>query len=78
MKKYPNGGPREWNTLYSSNFAKMGKGTEGEEKRTEIEQELERITAEACKLNREPGAWERHFAQECDCFLYAQEDKYST
>jgi len=78
MKKYPNGGPREWNTLYSNKFVRMEKGADSEGKRREIEQELERITAEACKGNREPGAWERHHARECDCFLYAQEDKYST
>jgi hypothetical protein len=78
MKKYPSGGPREWNTLCINKFVKMGKGSAEKEKRREIEQDLERITEEACKFNREPGAWERHYAQECDCFLYAQEDKYST
>jgi len=78
IKKYPSGGPREWNTLCTNKFVKMAKGAAEEEKKREIEQDLERITVEACKLNREPGAWERHCAQECDCFLYAQEDKYST
>ena len=78
MKKYPNGGPRQWNTLYYNEFLKTRKRAAAQEQRREIEQKLGGIVADACKLEREPGAWERHLAKECDCFLYAQEDKYSS
>ena len=75
LREYPEAGP--WCLISGIEMTRMKRGKVSErEHREEIRTRLNEIVAQACDNKGTAGAYENHMAQQYDCFLYAQDDKY--
>jgi len=70
QQQYPSNGPREFCKDLTSK-----KMTEPEVKELKID-ELNEITNQILKTNKEPGLQAKWNAQKIDCYLYARDDRY--